>query len=104
VFFPPIANIIILVDASNGLNESQFKREKEFIANQLVTNNWTHFERIAVVVYGSVNQNRSNEFGSINSYKEFQQLLINQTQYSGTDSTPSLATYQLKLLNNIFCI
>jgi hypothetical protein len=89
-FTPCRSNIAILIDASNGLNLSQLTSVETFIANSFVTAQWTHFERLAVAEFGGDGEYESTDFGLINSFDEFQQLLTKGIIYYN-DVAPSLA-------------
>jgi hypothetical protein len=41
-------SILISIDGANSSTYAQYQRQRDFIANQLVTNKWNHFDRIAV--------------------------------------------------------
>jgi len=87
-FNPPLANIVFIIDESNGLNQSQAVIEDNFIAN--LTAQWTHFERVAIAEYGGSGEYDFYEFGIVKSWDEFRQFVTTGLSYYG-DAMPTLA-------------
>jgi hypothetical protein len=87
-FNPPLANIVFIIDESNGLNQSQAIIEDNYIAN--LTAQWTYFERVAIAEYGGSGEYNFTGFGTFNSWDDFRQFVTTGLVYYG-DAMPTLA-------------
>jgi ribonuclease HIII len=73
--FPTKTNILIVIDAFNSsANYDEYLKQKSFIANKLVTDKWTNFERLALITNVSSHP-YGVRFGSISSYRSFKSIV-----------------------------
>lgn len=70
-YYPCFSKIIFQIYDSFGLWSDRYKQELKFVTNQIVTNNWTNFERIGVQFSGG----SAYYFGHFNSFDSFQSIL-----------------------------
>jgi len=80
-YFPPKEFIAIILDASIGLNTIQFNIEKNFSSYELVTTNWTHFERLTIAEYGGDHNYSGLTFGELNSVDDYRRNIDKYPYY-----------------------
>jgi hypothetical protein len=80
-YFPSKEFIAIILDASIGLNTTQFNIEKNFSSYQLVTTNWTHFERLTIAEYGGDRNYSGLTFGELNSLDDYRRNIDKYPYY-----------------------
>jgi hypothetical protein len=95
-YYPCFSKIIITVDDSKRrLNIDQFELEKDYIANQFVTREWTDFERISLV---SINWNAQYWFGSTDSYDSFRMHVNDLNMTAASNQTLEQFVIELYML------
>uniref|UniRef100_A0AC35UHP8 VWFA domain-containing protein n=1 Tax=Rhabditophanes sp. KR3021 TaxID=114890 RepID=A0AC35UHP8_9BILA len=83
-YYPVKSGIIIAIDSSTTLTATQFLTQLKFVSNDLVTNQWNHYERIALVNYNQF-PDASYAFGTINTENEFTAFVNQIKQYDGSN-------------------
>jgi hypothetical protein len=90
-YYPCRSNIVILLDASNGLTADEYAKLTNFVNSTLVTDQWTNFQRIGLAWYAGAGQFIPYTFGLIQNYINFKILLGYGLYYYGNGSTPSIS-------------
>uniref|UniRef100_A0A0N5AG17 VWFA domain-containing protein n=1 Tax=Syphacia muris TaxID=451379 RepID=A0A0N5AG17_9BILA len=88
---PPTSNILLLIESSKGLPETDFEKVTKFVREDL-TDTWNHYERIAIGFYSATNHFYSLvEYGSMNSSDDFKALLTSTIYFDKWQSEISSA-------------
>uniref|UniRef100_A0A1I8AIX4 VWFA domain-containing protein n=1 Tax=Steinernema glaseri TaxID=37863 RepID=A0A1I8AIX4_9BILA len=66
---PYKGEIIIMMDASSDVSQTQFDDQREFLSNDFITISWTDYSRFALGSYADL-VNDFQAFGSLHSWKE----------------------------------
>ena len=89
-YFPCKSSIVLLLDGSNGLSYAPYAQQKLFIADELLTSQWSHFERLAIGQYDDNEDDYQvlSPFNNLHNVIEAKAIVTSAYQFG---DTPSLA-------------
>uniref|UniRef100_A0AC34GUM5 VWFA domain-containing protein n=1 Tax=Panagrolaimus sp. ES5 TaxID=591445 RepID=A0AC34GUM5_9BILA len=85
-YYPCKSNIVFVLDSSSDNGDMEFKQVQNLLINNIVTANWTHFERIGLMSYAD-HSSSIYEYGSFSAKHDFDTIVKSYvTKFSNKNS------------------